>query len=150
MIVRAASGIQIPASWGGRDERVNALFFLAGREEIPGRALRLAGELAAYLHTDSGESMIDASSESEVKAALLPGLSIEQYPLLEELPTGGLIGRRIGDLSPPNGVDLEAVRRDGIVLRTHVDLVLEADDQLTVIGPRDSLPTLFDLTERLT
>ncbi|MFT7474721.1 MAG: APA family basic amino acid/polyamine antiporter [Verrucomicrobiales bacterium] len=150
VIVRAASGIQIPANWGGRDERVNALFFLAGREEIPGRALRLAGELAAYLHTDSGESMIDASFESEVKAALLPGLSIEQYPLLEELPTGGLIGRRIGDLSPPTGVDLEAIRRDGIVLRTHVDLILEADDQLTVIGPRDSLPTLFDLTELLT
>lgn len=149
VIVRAESGIQIPAHWGGRDERVNALFFLAGREEVPGKTLRLAGELAAYLHTDSGQAMIDASFESEVKQALLPELSIEQYPLLEELPTGDLIGRRIGDLSPPHGFDLEAVRRDDVVIRAHKDLILKADDQLTVIGPLDSLPTAFDLAEIL-
>lgn len=150
VIVRAASGIQIPAHWGGRDERVNALFFLAGREESPGRALRLAGELAAYLHADAGQAMIDASSESEVKEALLPELSIGQYPLMEELPTGLLIGRRVGDLSPPEGVELEAVRRDGAVLRTVDDLVLQADDQLTIIGPLDALPTLVELTDVLT
>ncbi len=141
IIVRAAAGIFIPARWGGRGEKVNALFFLAGRNDNPGRALRLAGELADYLHSDTGLSMVDAGFESEVKAALLPELDIEQYPLLAELPAGALIGCRVGDLTPPEGVDLEAVRRNGRVIRTDPDFVLGADDQLTVIGPTGSLPS---------
>ena len=57
---------------------------------------------------------------------------------------------RIGDLSPPDGIDLEAVRRDGSVLRAHDGLVLHADDQLTIIGPSGGLPSLLDLTTALT
>ena len=107
---------------------------VAGRTEAAGPALRLAGELAAYLHSDAGDSMATASFESEVKDTLLPDLEIEQYTLMVELPAGELIGHRVGDLQPPLGVRLEAVRRSGHVLRTTDDLVFEADDQLTVIG----------------
>ena len=149
IILRSSSGLQIPERWGGRGQTVNALFFLAGRTSNRGPALRLAGELAAYLNSDAGLSMVTAAYESEVKAALLPDFSIEQYPLMEELATGDLIGKRIGDLTPPQGVDLEAVRRAGRVLRTHDDFVLEADDQLTVIGPGDSLPALDQLAATL-
>ncbi|MDH3754749.1 MAG: amino acid permease, partial [Acidimicrobiia bacterium] len=149
VIVRAASGIQIPAHWGGQDEMVNALFFLAGCTSNAGRALRLAGELAAYLHSGSGLAMIDASFESEVKSSLLPELAIEQYTLMEELPAGELIGQRVGDLEPPDGVRLEAVRRDGRVLRTTDDFMLEADDQLTIIGPADSLASPDELADTL-
>ena len=145
VIVRSTSGIRISAHWGGRDETVNAVFFLAGCHDQAGRALRLAGELAAYLHSDSGASMVDADYESEVKSALLPELDVAQYTLLAEVPVGRLIGRRIGDLHPPAEVHLEAVRRDGRVLRTNADLVLQADDQLMVIGPINRLPTADDL-----
>ncbi len=149
IIVRAAAGIRIPARWGGHGERVNALFFLAGRNLDPGRTLRLAGELADYILRDSGLSMVEAWFEAEVKSALLPELEIEQYSLLAELPAGALIGHRVGDLTPPPGVDLEAVRRKGRVLRTDGDLVLEADDQLTVIGPIGSLPPADELAASL-
>ena len=40
---------------------VNALFFLAGTASKPGRSLRLAGELAAYLHTDDAMVVAEAS-----------------------------------------------------------------------------------------
>lgn len=140
VIVRAPFGVRIPAQWGGSGETVKALFFLAGRTDAAGPALRLAGELAAYLHSDAGDSMAGASSESEVKAGLLPELQIEQYTLMAELPAGELIGQRVGALYPPKGVRLEAVRRSGRVLRTTGDLVLEADDQLTIIGPVGGLP----------
>ncbi len=140
IVVRSASGIRIPAHWGGQDETVNALFFLAGCNEGAGRSLRLAGELAAYLHTDTGRAMIDATFESEVKSALLPELDIAQYTLLAEVPVGELIGQRVGDLRPPDEVHLEVVRRDGRILKIDDDLVLQADDQLMVIGPLDSLP----------
>ena len=148
VIVRAAGGIRIPAAWGGRDERVKALFFLAGCSAEPGRVLRLAGELAAYLHSDRAEAVAEAAFEAEVKEALLPDLSIGQYPLLPELSTAALIGRRVGALSIDRGFFLEAVSRHGRVMRADADLVLEADDQITLLGPPDSLPT-FDEVARV-
>ena len=145
VIVRAAGGIRIPAAWGGRDERVKALFFLAGCSAEPGRVLRLAGELAAYLHSDRAEAVAEAAFEAEVKEALLPDLSIGQYPLLPELSTSALIGQRVGALTIDAGFFLEAVSREGRVLRAEADLVLEADDQITVLGPPNSLPVLDDV-----
>ncbi len=141
----ADDGIGIPTTWGGHGERVRALFFLAGSTSNPGRALRLAGELAAYLHTDAGDAMLEAAYETEVKEALLPELSIAQYLLLPELPSGVLIGRRIDELLPQSELHLEAVRRDGTVLRVDGGLTLAADDQLTVIGPADGLPEADEL-----
>lgn len=151
VIARAESvhGIHIPATWGGHGERVRALFFLAGCTSQPGRALRLAGELAAYLHSDVGESMADAGYESEVKEALLPELSIEQYLLAPELATGSLVGRRVDDLVSSTDLHLEAVRRDGKVIRVVPELILKADDQLTVIGPADELPPADELAAAL-
>ena len=149
VIVRAAGGIRIPAAWGGRDEQVKALFFLAGCSAEPGRVLRLAGELAAYLHSDRAEAVAEAAYEAEVKEALLPDLSIGQYPLLPELSTSALIGRRVGALTIDRGFFLEAVSREGRVLRAEADLVLEADDQITVLGPPDSLPNLDDVARVL-
>ena len=149
VIVRAAGGIRIPAAWGGRDEQVKALFFLAGCSAEPGRVLRLAGELAAYLHSDRAEAVAEAAYEAEVKEALLPELSIGQYPLLPELSTSALIGRRVGALTIDRGFFLEAVGREGRVLRAEADLVLEADDQITVLGPPGGLPLLDDVARVL-
>ncbi|MCY4421884.1 MAG: amino acid permease [Acidimicrobiaceae bacterium] len=149
VIVRAAGGIRIPAAWGGRDEQVKALFFLAGCSAEPGRVLRLAGELAAYLHSDRAEAVAEAAYEAEVKEALLPDLSIGQYPLLPELSTAALIGRRVDALSIDSGFFLEAVSREGRVLRAEAGLVLEADDQITVLGPPGGLPLMDDVARVL-
>ncbi len=139
VIVRASSGIRIPAAWGGSGERVNALFFLAGTTAEPGRALRLAGELAGFLHTGA-RACGQAATEDEVKTALLPGQTVRQYALLPEGLDAGLIGRCIGDLSLPEEVSVAAVSRFGVALPVEDDLVLEADDQLTVVGPESAMP----------
>ena len=139
VIVRAASGIRIPAAWGGSGERVNALFFLAGTTDEPGRALRLAGELAGFLHTGA-RACGQAATEDEVKTALLPGRTVRQYALLPEGLDAGLIGRRIGDLGLPGDAEVAAVTRFGAPLAPDPDLVLEADDQVTVVGPEDAMP----------
>ena len=149
VIVRAGGGIRIPSEWGGQGERVYALFFLAGCTAAPGRALRLAGELAAYLHADEAAAVADATHEAEVKEALLPDLSIGQYALLPELSTGELIDRRVSELGIDDGFHLEAIRRDGRVVRADPGLVLRADDQITLIGPLDGLPDLDDLARLL-
>ena len=139
VIVRASSGIRIPAAWGGSGERVNALFFLAGTTAEPGRALRLAGELAGFLHSGA-RACGQAATEDEVKTALLPGRTVRQYALLPEGLDAGLIGRRIGDLGLPEEAEVAAVIRFGVVLDPDPDLVLEADDQVTVVGPEEAMP----------
>ena len=139
VIVRASSGIRIPAAWGGSGERVNALFFLAGTTAEPGRALRLAGELAGFLHTGA-RACGQAATEGEVKTALLPGRTVRQYALLPEGLDAGLIGRRIGDLGLPEEAEVAAVIRFGVVLDPDPGLVLEADDQVTVVGPEEAMP----------
>ncbi|MBP91929.1 MAG: amino acid transporter [Acidimicrobiaceae bacterium] len=139
VIVRAADGIRIPAAWGGSGERVNALFFLAGTSTNPGRSLRLAGELAGYLH--GGARLIgSAGTEAEVKSALLPGVTLRQYALLPEGRDVGLIGERVGDIEWLDGVELASVTRFGVSLTIDPDLVLEPDDQLALLGPDSVMP----------
>ena len=150
VIAVSEEGVVIPADWGGHDERVNGLFFLAGTAAEPGRALRLAGELAAYLHAGEGSGLADATFEAEVKQVLLPSLEIGQYPLLSETEMGALIGRAVGDLELSSDLHAAAVRRAGVVIRARADLVLEPDDQLTIIGPSGGLPAGDELVERLT
>ncbi|MAH18064.1 MAG: amino acid transporter [Acidimicrobiaceae bacterium] len=140
VIVKSEAGIVIPAEWGGRNERVNALFFLAGTTAKPGRALRLAGELAGYLDDNKSAVSLDAAHEAEVKDGLLPGLEIGQYPLLPETALRSLIGKRVGDLTLDKDLHIEAIRRDERVLRADPDTELLADDQLTIIGPIGELP----------
>ena len=149
VIVKAGRALRIPAAWGGRGERVNALFFLAGCSDAPGRALRLAGELAAYLHADGARAVAGAAYEAEVKEALLPNLSIGQYTLLPELSSGALIGMRVDELNIDEGFDLEAVARDGVVHRASEEFVLEADDQITLIAPLHQLPHFDELAKIL-
>jgi len=139
VIVRASAGIRIPAAWGGSGERVNALFFLAGTSEDPGRSLRLAGELAGYLHSGA-RACGQAATEDEVKSSLLPGRSVRHYALLPEGLDAGLIGRRIGDLGLPEDAEVAAVTRFGVAVTVDDDLVLEADDQVTLVGPEESMP----------
>ena len=149
VIVRSETGISIPGEWGGRDETVNALFFLAGTSSKPGRSLRLAGELAAYLHTDDAKVVADASFESEVKQALLPGLEIGQYLLLAETEIGALIGQVLGELKLDQNLHIEAIYRKGEILSPLPDTVLLADDQLTIIGPSGELPSSAEISTKL-
>ena len=145
VIVRSETGIVIPAEWGGRNEMVNALFFLAGTANKPGRSLRLAGELAAYLHTDDAMVVAEASFESEVKEALLPGLEVGQYLLLPEAEIGALIGKTIEELRLDQELHIEAIYRRGEIIQPLNETVLLADDQLTVIGPSGLLPTSAEI-----
>jgi len=149
VIVRSENGIVIPSEWGGRNERVNALFFLAGTSAKPGRALRLAGELAAYLHDGESAVSSDAAHEAEVKQALLPGLEIGQYPLLPETAMGVLIGRTLGEIDLDADLHIEAIRRGEQVLRADPETKLMADDQLTIIGPIGELPGSEELANKI-
>ena len=141
VIVRAAEGIRIPASWGGSGEWVNALFFLAGTTGNPGRSLRVAGELASHLHT--GAKLIGLSqTEAEVKSALLPEMTFRQYTLLPEGKDSAIIGSKITDLNLVDDVEVVSLHREGILIDFDIEIILEADDQVTLLGPSDKMPSL--------
>tara|TARA_A100001037_G_C14665151_1_gene420621 strand:- start:164 stop:478 length:315 start_codon:yes stop_codon:yes gene_type:complete len=95
--------------------------------------------LAGFLHSGA-RACGQATTEEEVKTSLLPGRTVRQYALLPEGLDAGLIGRRIGDLGLPEEAEVAAVTRFGVVVPVDDDLVLEADDQVTMVGPEESMP----------
>jgi NhaP-type Na+/H+ and K+/H+ antiporter len=56
----------------------------------------------------------------------------------------GLIGQRVGGLYLPEGAEVAAVTRFGVPLDVDDTLVLEADDQITIVGPEDAMPAPGD------
>jgi Trk K+ transport system NAD-binding subunit len=50
----------------------------------------------------------------------------------------------VGGLSLPDGVEVAAVTRFGVPLLVDDSLVLEPDDQLTIVGPEGVMPTPGD------
>jgi hypothetical protein len=50
----------------------------------------------------------------------------------------------VGGLDLPDGVELAAVTRFGVPLLVDDSLVLEPDDQVTIVGPEDVMPTPGD------
>ena len=141
VIVRSAQGTRIPASWGGSGERVNALFFLAGTNTNPGRSLRLAGELAQHLRSGT-EEVGKAIDEVGVKSALLPEAALRQHTIFPEGLDSGLINKKISDIELLEGAVIAAVVRNGISVEIHEELVIESDDQITVIGPLEIMPPI--------
>ena len=139
VIVRSAKGIRIPSSWGGSGERVNALFFLAGTNINPGRSLRLAGELAQHLR-DGTQAVGQAIDEVGVKSALLPEAALRQYTIFPEGLDSELIGKQIGAIRLLEGAEITTVIREGVPLEVHEELVIESDDQITVLGPLETMP----------
>ena len=141
VIVRSAKGIRIPSSWGGSGERVNALFFLAGTNINPGRSLRLAGELAQHLR-DGTQAVGQAIDEVGVKSALLPEAALRQYTIFPEGLDSELIGKQIGAIRLLEGAEITTVIREGVPLEVHEELVIESDDQITVLGPLETMPSV--------
>ena len=139
VIVRSAKGIRIPSSWGGSGERVNALFFLAGTNINPGRSLRLAGELAQHLR-DGTQAVGQAIDEVGVKSALLPEAALRQYTIFPEGFDSELIGKQIGAIRLLEGAEITTVIREGVPLEVHEELIVESDDQITVLGPLETMP----------
>ena len=83
-----------------------------------------------------------AQTEAEVKSALLPEMTFRQYALLPEGKDSALIGSTIAELNFPDEVEVVSVHREGILIRLNEELCLEADDQVTLLGPSDTMPSL--------
>jgi NhaP-type Na+/H+ and K+/H+ antiporter len=82
----------------------------------------------------------EAADEASVKSALLPEAMITQYTLFPEGFDAALIGKKVGALGLPKGVEVAALIRFGVSLPVEDELVLEADDQLTLVGPAEVMP----------
>lgn len=152
LLVRSRPGISIEARTGRvgddapvRIERVYAVFFLLSPEDEPGRHLRLLGHLATHVD-DAGfvERWLAAGDADELRATLLR----EERSLLVRIdpagPLGGWAGRRVRDLDLPPDLLIALVRRRGHGIIPQGDLVLEAEDRLTVIGTPEAVRGLAD------
>ena len=69
-------------------------------------------------------------------------MTFRQYALLPEGKDSALIGLTVGALNFPDGVEVVSVHREGILIELNEELCLEADDQVTLLGPSEIMPSL--------
>ena len=69
-------------------------------------------------------------------------MTFRQYALLPEGKDSALIGSKVGALNLPDEVEVVSVHREGILIELNEELCLEADDQVTVLGPSETMPSL--------
>ena len=114
---------------------VHALFFLASRDDDPGLHLRLLAELAEQL--DQPDFLIrwqNAETEQQLKALVLRKDHQLRVLLAADSPAKELIGKRVRELDLPAGVDLALIRRENQTLEAHPETLLQANDELLLIG----------------
>jgi APA family basic amino acid/polyamine antiporter len=146
VIVRSREGILVPCDVDGerRQEVVHALFFVISPLERTGRHLRLLAELAHQVEEDDFvEDWLRADDWHELKEIMLHTEQLLTLWLTPGHSTEPLIGRALRQIDWPEHVLVALVRRDGEEIVPGGDLVLEAEDQLVIIGEEEGIDTLY-------
>jgi amino acid transporter/mannitol/fructose-specific phosphotransferase system IIA component (Ntr-type) len=125
------------------EEPVRAVFFVVSPEADPGQHLRILAQIARRVDHDTFmPEWTEAASDEELKEALFR----DERMLVLRLGAGRrgaeMIGRRLRDLSLPDGVLIAMIRRgDELVIPTG-DTSLEDGDRLTVLGRPEGIGVL--------
>ena len=119
----------------GDGEPVHAIFFLLSPEDPPGMHLRTLANIASRIDEDGFMGQwLGAAGEQDLKETLLAHDRFLSLAVATSGPTAVLAGRALRDLRFPEGTLVALVRRGGRIAVPRGSTVLEAGDQITVIG----------------
>ncbi|MGM0574795.1 MAG: amino acid permease [Myxococcota bacterium] len=149
-IVLARSRVGITMDVAGdlpeQPQRVHAAFFLVSPEEDAKQHLRILAQIAGRVDDDEFMgAWLSATSEHELKEAVLRDERFLGLVLEEGTRSAPLIGSRVADLDLPDGCLLALVARDGATLIPGARTRLRDGDRLTLIGEPE---VLGEVTER--
>ncbi|KAA3609831.1 MAG: amino acid permease [Calditrichaeota bacterium] len=132
-------GKHIPA------DKINAFFFLISPEENPGQHLRILAQIAS--HVDDKRFIkrwLDAENEQDIKELMLRDDRFIRLLLRPSTKAEKLIGIPISKLSLPEGCLIALIHRSGEIIVPKGQIVLEVNDQLTIIGYPEGIQTLYE------
>ncbi len=151
VMVRSRSGLHLQlgeaeAMLHDPAEPVYAVFFLISPADNPGYHLRVLANIASRIDEEQFlDQWLRARNAQELKEALLRHDRYLSLTLNPEDRTAAWIGQALRDLSLPPGSLIALVHRDGDITVPGGDTVLEAGDQLTIIGDAEGIRQLYDL-----
>ncbi|MCG8605065.1 amino acid permease [bacterium] len=148
VVIRTRIGVQIEIDEQFHDpatplEPVHAFFFLVSPEENPGQHLRLLAQIAGQADDEHFmRRWLDAPDEHTMRQLLLRYENYVTLRLHRNLKSGSWIGKRIRDLTMPDGSLIAIINRHGEIVIPKGNTVMREGDQLTIIGEADGLQEL--------
>lgn len=122
-----------------------AVFFVVSPSREPGQHLRILGRLAGRI--DEGDflkSWLEAREPEELEEVLLRHEHSLGLYLHAEGPSSELVGKRLRELSLPDGILIGLIRRDGHNIIPHGEARLEENDRVMFIGEADDIDELYE------
>ncbi|MAI67764.1 MAG: amino acid permease [Phycisphaerae bacterium] len=139
VIARSRDGISINIGdvFGGNHEEqaIHAIFFLVSPESDPSQHLRLLAQLAGHVDQDGFMAKwLTATTNQSMKEILLREDRFTSITLVPGTSTEALIDLPIHELDFPEGCLVALIHRRGHMVVPRGNTLLEAGDQLTIIG----------------
>ncbi len=147
VFVRCRAGVTLDTSLEdeSRSEPVYAIFFLVSPEGSTSAHLRILAGLASRIDEEQFMSeWLAAPDEQKLKETLLHNeryLSLHLHPGTD---AASLIGKALREVRLPAGTLVALVRRRGRLLVPSGMTVLEANDQITLIGEAEGVAELYE------
>lgn len=149
LLARVPGGVDIDGE--PRSQPVTAVFFLVGTEEDPGRHLRILAQIARRVDQDAFmPEWLAADTRQQLKEALFRNERLLVMTLADGVGEDW-VGRRLRDVSLPDGTLIAMIRRDDEMVIPKGDTVLVARDRLTVLGEAGAIAVLrrrYDMVRR--
>ncbi len=126
-------------------DKIHAFFFLISPENNPGQHLRILAQIAS--HVDDKRFIkrwLDADNEQDIKELLLRDDRFIRLLLRQNSKAEKLIGLPINRLTLPEGCLIALIHRAGDIIVPKGQIVLQQNDQLTIIGYPEGIQKLYD------
>ena len=148
LVVRSKKGINKPVGKGNilSEDNIKVFFFLVNPAKESRLQLRMLSRLMNIVEReDFVKSMLEQTSEREVKEYLLHNERFITVRLIPASSQSEMIGKKLMDIELPADVLVALVERDARSFAPHGHTVFQANDVLTIIGEPRSIRQLFDL-----
>lgn len=126
--------------------QIQAIFFLVSPENNPAQHLRILARIAERVDEKSFPiEWEQARNESELRESLLHDDRFVTLPIRSYEPSGALIGKMLREAEIPRGCLVAMLARDGQSFVPNGRTVLQANDELSIIGEDEGLDLLRDI-----
>lgn len=130
----------------GTTEKLRTIFFLVSSSEQSGQHLRILAHLAEMINSKHFvERWKKAKNESDLKEVLLRDERFINMKVESGQPMENVIGKQIKEIDLPGESLIAIIKRNGAIKIPHGNTIIEANDELSIIGQKEDIRQLRNL-----
>lgn len=148
-LVRLKSGLKAE-SLTESEEEIHCLIYLVSSNKKSGQHLRILAQLAEMIDTiDFEDRWLKAGDIADLREILLRDERFINVTIKRSGKTGKIIGKQVKELDEmlPGESLITMIKRGGELIFPHGDTVLQANDELSIIGEKEDIEELKKRTE---